>query len=916
MRVGRAVLGGVLLAAVAVPAGAAPLTPPPGRWVRELAETADVVAAAGTDTWIADDAGITRLDADGGVVSQTASSGLSFVGLAPTADGELYLVATFETASTLDGTAITPPPSSGRDHSVVARLDDDGHLVWANQLPTNDLAVDVDDVPGGGAVVAVERSLSDPHVLAFAGDGASTWRTDLSLGHPFDDDVRVAVDDAGEVALVATSKDSATVGTGPSAITVAGTGAVVARLDDDGTPRWAHGLSGQYGLRDHTADVSCGGDLVVMVTVEGALRLDGDDVEPAVVGLDEGGARQKALVRFDADGELTWAQDVDNLFTKEPSLDVACDGTAHVAGATRTDLTLGPRGDRVVTSVRQGSDPGGPEALAMFAVEPDGTPGYAVVHDEVVDRYGVPAIAIGDLGPRVLLREGDVSSLAPAVGPPTGTRTSVIAFDPAGPGTATPPELGAAFRWARLPDHSTRHTGGLPAIDASAEPRHLAMGPGGQAVIAGEAREGFLATAEGDHDLTGASAYLARVRSDGTLAWARGIRAVDGNGDTEVGVGAVAVGADGSYYVAGAYDESLVLDGPGATRARTILAPPGTHHFSDLGFLARYSANGALSWVRTFRPPSPGAISQLGRFALAATPDGRVVLAITHTGPVRYGPRPDQVVRVGTAQSRSLLAQVGPAGTIRWVRTSRGRMVGVAVDGRGTVREYGVFRSQVTIGDDVVHSPTGTRGWYLARRDAEGRPQQAQRLLVPTDRDTRDDYDVDDLTVDRDGTTYVVMGTGEPVRLLPDGGGPTIDTPEGTLVRAVLAVTPAGRVRWVRRFTGVQPGISDMAPRPGGGVVLGGGGWGGFTIAGHHQDLGTSDLFVVRLRRDGSATSLRDGNSGAEAAWTLGAYPNGDVLVGTVIGAWGTFGANRPEEVNVEDRTDQLLLLRYLGNQL
>lgn len=134
-------------------------------------------------------------------------------------------------------------------------------------------------------------------------------------------------------------------------------------------------------------------------------------------------------------------------------------------------------------------------------------------------------------------------------------------------------------------------TWGMP--DASEKGQGIAVAPDGNIVVAG------VGPRAGDPFAFQFDAVVLKVDADGNVIWQRAF----GGGDVADSRGGVAVGSDGSAYIAGGFQ------GPG-----------GGNAFINDALLLKVSADGTLEWARTWGGKS-------GDFAedVAVAPDGNVI---------------------------------------------------------------------------------------------------------------------------------------------------------------------------------------------------------------------------------------------------------------------------------------------------
>ena len=162
------------------------------------------------------------------------------------------------------------------------------------------------------------------------------------------------------------------------------------------------------------------------------------------------------------------------------------------------------------------------------------------------------------------------------------------------------------------------------------------------------------------------TAYIAKISSSGVLEWVRR----DG-GSAVVDANAVALGTDGSYYVAGFYTRGAAQIGA------TLLPAPATTNARNV-FVAYYSPGGYVQWVRVGETQ----YEQTGQGGIVVDRSGSLLLAWSSGGTISFG-------EGAGALTGLFLVKYDPLGNLLWARnTSRaygGRQLAVDHDGNAFV---------------------------------------------------------------------------------------------------------------------------------------------------------------------------------------------------------------------------------------
>ncbi|HEY4187332.1 MAG TPA: hypothetical protein VGP07_19810 [Polyangia bacterium] len=157
--------------------------------------------------------------------------------------------------------------------------------------------------------------------------------------------------------------------------------------------------------------------------------------------------------------------------------------------------------------------------------------------------------------------------------------------------------------------------------------------------------------------------FLARYRSDGTMAWARPT-----GGNAFVTARQIALTPQGGVVAVGSFSGSPTF-GPGETHATTLQHNGG----NDSGFIARFEPDGSLSWAL---PIHDAETIYTNDYNVAVKPDGTILLGISYNGSVAL----PGSAGTGVTLTPSLTGTTGFAiacyesdGRLRWARTTGGR---------------------------------------------------------------------------------------------------------------------------------------------------------------------------------------------------------------------------------------------------
>jgi hypothetical protein len=268
-----------------------------------------------------------------------------------------------------------------------------------------------------------------------------------------------------------------------------------------------------------------------------------------------------------------------------------------------------------------------------------------------------------------------------------------------------PGECSSLLAWARQGGGGNRDYG--YGVDVAADGSVYALGTFSASAIFGTTT----LVAEQQQDT-----FLARYDAEGALLWATDT--VGTGEDNGVRLGAVASGGvvTSGWITAG----DAVTFGAGTT-AETTLSSSG---LEDV-YVARYTADGALSWVRraggsdTDRPTD-----------IAVASDGRSVVVGRHWDSATFGAgESNQTVLAGDgATSRLFVASYAPNGDLEWAVSASGSASlfgqGIALNGDGSVLVTGKLEAgSFTFGAGEIHETTISvdgGSMFLARFDDDG----------------------------------------------------------------------------------------------------------------------------------------------------------------------------------------------------
>ncbi|MBL8620000.1 MAG: hypothetical protein JNK64_01825 [Myxococcales bacterium] len=359
---------------------------------------------------------------------------------------------------------------------------------------------------------------------------------------------------------------------------------------------------------------------------------------------------------------------------------------------------------------------------------------------------------------------------------------------------------------------------GGPRTDST---RAIAVTPDGGAVVAGY----FEDTAKfGAIEKTGAGksdAFVAKLGPDGAVAWVTAL-----GSPNEETADALAVGADGTIVVGGLFSDELVA---GGLKAKAVA--------SDDLYVAALSPAGEVKWLWT-----TGAADSDATTALAATPDGGYVAAVSWHDRVKFG----EVEVAAKGYDDAALVKLSATGAVQWVTPIAGdgseAIKRLAVDANGTIFALGAFQQTLDLGAGPLTS-AGAMDLLVAAFDATGHHLWSSRAGNPWNEVAGG------IALDRAGNVVI---TGSFDRDADLWGTKLVAAGESDVL--VARFSHDGKPQWVKRFGSEREDIGyGVAVDDAGNAVVTG--WfetpidfGGGKLVGKGQ----KDGFVAKFTPDGA----------------------------------------------------------------
>jgi len=435
---------------------------------------------------------------------------------------------------------------------------------------------------------------------------------------------------------------------------------------------------------------------------------------------------------------------------------------------------------------------------------------------------------------------------APAKQPPEPTEP--VAAKPAKP--ATPPAPLPALE-ADPGGGDGKPVWGLPIGGLGSDvARDLAVTPDGGAILCGDFEDEATFGALGKRTSAGKSdAFILRAGADGTPGWLNTL----GGANEET---CDAVARVGDLIVAGGLFSDVIQVGKFTAHSNG----------SDDLYVAAWKSDGAPAWLWTTGGKASDTV-----LAIAATPDGGVVVAGGFFGEVPFGP----VTLTAESFEDAFLAKLSADGDLQWAKRYGGerdeRIIRLAVDGQGSIFALAAFEGKSTWGGEPLES-AGGYDIGLIKLDAAGEHVWSQRF------GGADNDGAVGLAVDPAGNVTLV---GSFDHKLTIGDATYRAAGDGDVL--IARFSGDGTLAWSKQLgsKGEDIGAAVAADAAGNLVV---GGWFEQEIdfgAGPVKSKGNKDVFVLKLAPDGALRWVRTfGDRDHDKARAVAIAPDGVLVAG------------------------------------
>ncbi|SES81353.1 hypothetical protein [Hymenobacter actinosclerus] len=338
------------------------------------------------------------------------------------------------------------------------------------------------------------------------------------------------------------------------------------------------------------------------------------------------------------------------------------------------------------------------------------------------------------------------------------------------------------------------------------------------------------------------------------------VRAVGAGANMATGTTVVAADAEGNLYQAGTFSNTTTVGGV------TLVSQGGPD-----GFLAKYTADGTVLWVRQL-----GSAGADGAAAVVVDAAGNAYVMGAFVGNIDLGSGLALSSR-GTTQSKTFCIRYSPQGAPQWVQQSNdfnySAGSGLALDASGHLYLTGAMTGYFVLGTTPLTSPDNftSNTAYLARLNAATGQVETLRAAFSYG---PNDYRLPLLAATPAGRVYLLPHF--TVGLQLPGGG-TLGS-LGQLDAAVLCYAPDGRLEWARQLGSPQPDDVRQAAADAAGNLY---------VVGHSQGSVRAGLFTLPNNGSSDGFLLKYDPTG-EVQWAQTVNsPDDDRLLALTLGPGG-----------------------------
>jgi len=537
---------------------------------------------------------------------------------------------------------------------------------------------------------------------------------------------------------------------------------VMLRMNSAGYFEQSHSIDAANIKKDKfDATYGTNNQLLTGITFENTLSLPSNGSESETIEISSAGGEDVAILGFDRNGQLNLQETYGSTSNENISQmlfdnDVLSFAGQFVSNGTDKYTEIGYLGfsggecndAKVYVSFIHidppFSDPGECKGQALIAIEDDLF--YQVNNEEIIEGLGEDASSYEHYAPSDGARRiGDAVTDSNKDVLTTGSVNHSETQSSLEIGKKTPD---GDFAWTKSYQSTSEETSG----------NGIALDNAGNVVVAGQfANDLKISDSKMLQASGGTDAVINKLNEEGEEIWTKQVGST-GN-DAALSVGA---GSNGAVFATGYITGSATFD------ELTTSTPTGRQSL----FLAKYSSDGAVEWVKTGE--STNNTADFENSMLVTDSEGNVIVAGDYTGTFRLEGSSTPLTADGSLGKASFIAKYSPDGQVLWSKSvgkgAEMHLTSIVIDDQDNVTVAGEFSglNDFAEGEDLLSN--GGKDIFFAKFDKAG------KMFWLKQQGEENDEVIHDLTTDGEGRfAYVSTATGSTTL-----EGEIFDAEEGT----------------------------------------------------------------------------------------------------------------------------------------
>jgi Bacterial Ig domain/Beta-propeller repeat/Thrombospondin type 3 repeat len=393
--------------------------------------------------------------------------------------------------------------------------------------------------------------------------------------------------------------------------------------------------------------------------------------------------------------------------------------------------------------------------------------------------------------------------------------------------------------------------------------------------------------------------FVAKYKSDGTLAWAK---QAGGSGIDE-GLG-IAVDGSGNSYVTGHFQGTATF-GPGEPNETQV---PSSPTGGESMFIAKYISDGSLAWAKR----ASSTASHFVGFGIGIDGSGNIYVTGWFQGTATFGPgeiNETQLLPAGGANSM-FIAKYNSDGTLAWATNPTGlssdhNAYAIAVDGSGNSYVTGRFANTTIFGPGVSLTATGFTDIFVAKYDTNGTLAWAKRAGGGSGVF----HEGHGIAIDGSGNSYVTGWFGGTATFGPGEPNETQLTTAGVDDIFVAKYNSNGTLAWARGVGSTDSDKGSAISVDGSGSAYVTGRFTGAVTFGSGESNQTQltsasafpyDIFVAKYNGNGTlAWAKQAGSTSTDQGFGIALDGSGNSYVTGSFAGTATFGSGEPNQTQL-----------------